>query len=108
MHQVKIIGGTVTKFGKHMDRNMKSLAAEAVNGALESAGIEKEQLQGAWVGNAAQGIIEGQECIRGQVVLRDMGIGGIPVRLNTPSERQSRASSRSPWSTLILTAVCPS
>jgi len=62
-----------------MDRNMKSLAAEAVVGALKDAGITKEQLQGAWVGNAAQGVLDGQESIRGQVVLRPMGIGGIPV-----------------------------
>ncbi|MBI5119238.1 thiolase family protein [Candidatus Poribacteria bacterium] len=79
MRKVKIIGGAVTKFGKHMNRNMKSLVAEAVEGALTDAGITKAQLQGAWVGNAAQGINEGQECIRGQVVLRAMGIGGIPV-----------------------------
>ncbi len=79
MNNVKIIGGAVTKFGKHMDRNMKSLVAEAVGGAIKDAGMEKEQLQGAWVGNAAQGLIDGQECIRGQVVLRAMGIGGIPV-----------------------------
>lgn len=79
MRKVKIIGGAVTKFGKHMNRNMKSLVAEAVEGALMDAGITKAQLQGAWVGNAAQGINEGQECIRGQVVLRAMGIGGIPV-----------------------------
>jgi len=58
---------------------MKSLAAEAVLGALEDAGITKEQLQGAWVGNAAQGVLDGQESIRGQVVLRPLGIGGIPV-----------------------------
>jgi acetyl-CoA acetyltransferase len=79
MRKVKIIGGAVTKFGKHMDRNMKSLVAEAVGGALKDAGITKEQLHGAWVGNAAQGVNDGQECIRGQVVLRAMGIGGIPV-----------------------------
>jgi acetyl-CoA acetyltransferase len=79
MRKVKIIGGAVTKFGKHMDRNMKSLVAEAVTGALADAGITKEQIQGAWVGNAAQGITDGQECVRGQVVLRAMGIGGIPV-----------------------------
>lgn len=79
MRKVKVIGGAVTKFGKHFDRNMKSLVAEAVGGALEDAGITKDQLQGAWVGNAAQGVMDGQECIRGQIVLRAMGIGGIPV-----------------------------
>ena len=41
MRKVKIIGGAMTKFGKHLDRNLKSLVAEAVNGALDGAGIEK-------------------------------------------------------------------
>ncbi|MFC1895907.1 thiolase family protein [Thermodesulfobacteriota bacterium] len=79
MRKVKILGGAVTKFGKHLDRNLKSLVGEAVEGALKDAGIEKDQLQGAWVGNAAQGVLQGQESIRGQIVLRHMGIGGIPV-----------------------------
>jgi len=79
MNQVKIIGGAITKFGRHLDRNLKSLVAEAVNGALEDAGVTKEQLQGAWVGNASQGVLQGQESIRGQVVLNPLGIVGIPV-----------------------------
>ena len=61
MRKVKIIGGTMTKFGRHMERNLKSLVAEAVNGALKDAGINKKQLQGAWVGNASQGVLQGQE-----------------------------------------------
>jgi len=79
MHKVEIIGGAMTKFGRHMDRNLKSLVAEAVNGALKDAGVSKEQIQGVWVGNASQGLLQGQESIRGQVVMRAMGIGGIPV-----------------------------
>ncbi len=79
MGKVMIIGGAVTRFGRHLDRNLKSLVEEAVKGALKDAAITKEQLQGAWVGNAAQGVLQGQESIRGQVVLRAMGIGGIPV-----------------------------
>ena len=79
MRKVKIIGGGITKFGRHLDRNLKSLVAEAVNAALKDAGITKDQLQGVWVGNASQGVLTGQESIRGQVVMRAMGIGGIPV-----------------------------
>jgi acetyl-CoA acetyltransferase len=79
MRNVRIIGGGMTKFGKHLNRNLKSLVAEAVDGALQDAGMEKGQLEGAWVGNAAQGVLDGQESVRGQVVLRAMGIGGIPV-----------------------------
>ncbi len=79
MRKVKIIGAGMTKFGKHLDRNLKSLVGEAVGIALKDAGISKELLEGAWVGNASQGVLQGQESIRGQVVLREMGIGGIPV-----------------------------
>jgi acetyl-CoA acyltransferase len=79
MRKVKIIGGSMTKFGRHLDRNLKSLVAEAVRGALKDAGLTQEHIQGAWVGNASEGVLQGQESIRGQVVLRAMGIGGIPV-----------------------------
>ena len=79
MQKVKVIGGSVTKFGKHPDRNMKSLASEAVNGALKSANLEIKDLEGAWVGNCVQGIFSGQEMIRGQIVLHTMGIHSIPI-----------------------------
>ncbi|MDP2947981.1 MAG: thiolase family protein, partial [Chloroflexota bacterium] len=55
------------------------MAREAVDAALQSAGADKSQIEAAVVGNAVAGLITGQECIRGQVMLRDMGIGGIPV-----------------------------
>lgn len=102
MRKVKIIGGAVTHFGKHLDRNMKSLAADAVNGALKSAGITKDQLQGAWVGNASWGLIEGQESIRGQVVLRPMGIGRIPV-INVENACASSATAlQGAWAMVAL------
>ncbi|MDK1024557.1 MAG: thiolase family protein [Gammaproteobacteria bacterium] len=79
MMNVTMIGGGMTKFGKHKDRNLKSMVAEAVGLALEDAGIDKEALQAAYVGNASQGVLQGQESIRGQVVLHEMGIGGLPI-----------------------------
>ena len=82
MRDVAIIGAGMTDFGKFLDRSMKDLAREAVQGALDSAGMDKSKLQAAVVGNATAGLITGQEMIRGQVVLRDMGIGGIPI-INT-------------------------
>ncbi len=79
MRKVKVIGGAVTKFGKQPDRNMKSLAADAVTGAIKDAGIASKDIGGAWVGNCVQGIFDGQEMIRGQIVLHTMGIYGIPI-----------------------------
>jgi acetyl-CoA acetyltransferase len=74
-----ITGVGMTHFGKHMDLGLKALGGAAVTEAIASAGIDKSDLQAAYVGNAAAGLITGQECIRGQVVLRSVGIGKIPV-----------------------------
>lgn len=82
MREVAVIGAGMTRFGKYIDRSMKDLAREAVENALHTAGVERHELHAAAVGNAVAGLVTGQECIRGQVVLRDMGIGGIPV-INT-------------------------
>lgn len=74
-----VAGVGMTTFGKHLDRGLKSLGAEAVQAALDDAGLDASALEAAYVGNAAAGVVTGQESIRGQVVLRGMGIGGIPV-----------------------------
>jgi len=82
MRDVAIVGAGMTNFGKFLDRSMKDIAGEAVKSALDSAGVDKHKLEVAVVGNATAGLITGQEMIRGQVALRDMGIGGIPI-INT-------------------------
>jgi len=74
-----IAGSAMTPFGKHVDTGLKALGAAAVTGALEDAGVCGADLDAAFVGNAAAGVITGQECIRGQVILRSVGIGKIPV-----------------------------
>jgi acetyl-CoA acyltransferase len=91
MREVAIVGAGMTRFAKHLDRSMKDLTREAVEAALNSCGVEKQKLDAAAVGNAMAGLITGQECIRGQVVLRDMGIGGIPV-INTENACASAAT----------------
>ncbi len=82
MRQVAIAGAGMTRFAKYADRGLKELTSEAVAAALSSAGIDKSALEVAIVGNAAAGLITGQECIRAQVVLRSMGIDKIPM-INT-------------------------
>lgn len=74
-----VAGVGMTRFGKQMDKTLKVLAGEAIQLALADAGMDKSALQAAWMGNAAAGIVTGQEMIRGQVALREMGIGRIPV-----------------------------
>jgi acetyl-CoA acetyltransferase len=69
----------MSRFAKFYDRNLKSLVTEAVEGALKQAGVTRDDIDAAWVGNAAQGLLTGQETIRGQVALRPAGIDGIPI-----------------------------
>jgi acetyl-CoA acetyltransferase len=77
--QAFIAGVGMTHFGKHLELGLKSLGAEAVKQAVADAGVELRELQAAWVGNAAAGLMTGQESIRGQVILRSIGLGRIPV-----------------------------
>ncbi len=74
-----VVGVGMTPFGKHLDRGLKSLAAEAISAAIKDAGLEPSQIQAAYMANSAAGVMTGQEMIRGQVALRPLGIGGIPV-----------------------------
>lgn len=79
MSDIYIAGVSMTHFGKHLDRSLKDLTAEALNAALEDAGCEKTQLEAAFFGNCVQGHMEGQDMIRGEVALRNCGVQGIPV-----------------------------
>ncbi|MCB1679785.1 MAG: thiolase family protein [Halioglobus sp.] len=74
-----VAGVGMTRFGKHLDVPLKSLAGEAIREALADAGITGAELQAAYMGNAAGGVVQGQEMISGQVALRELGIGRIPV-----------------------------
>lgn len=74
-----VAGIGMTSFGKHMDTGFKALGAEAVTLALADSGLGMDDLQAAYVGNAAAGLVTGQECIRGQVILRSIGLGKLPV-----------------------------
>jgi acetyl-CoA acetyltransferase len=74
-----VAGVGMTRFGKHLDVKLKHLAGEAIREALADAGIASSEIQAAYMGNAAAGVLQGQEMIRGQAVLRELGIGRIPV-----------------------------
>lgn len=80
MKQSAIIAGVgMTRFGKHIDRSLSSLAHEAIREALDDAGLDSSEIQAAWAGAAGAGIMTGQTLVTGQVMLRSMGIGRIPV-----------------------------
>lgn len=79
MRDVAIVGAGMTRFGKYLDKSMKDFVREAATAALDVAGMDKSVPQVAIVGNAAAGLSVGQESIRAQVVLREMGVQGIPM-----------------------------
>jgi len=74
-----IAGAGMTAFGKFPERTLSDLAGEAIRAALADSGLGLADIQAAYMGNAAAGTITGQVCIPGEVVLRSMGLGGIPV-----------------------------
>ncbi len=74
-----IAGVGMTRFAKHLDRGLKDLSAEAVTEAVADAGIGLGDLEAAFVGNCAAGLVTGQESVRGQVVLHPLDVGRIPI-----------------------------
>jgi acetyl-CoA acetyltransferase len=104
MSNAIIAGVGMTRFGKHLDTGLKALGREALLAALADAGIEKEDLEAAYVGNAMAGLITGQECIRGQVVLRSAGIGAIPV-INVENACASASTAFHQAATMVAAGV---
>lgn len=74
-----IAGVGMTRFAKHPDRGLKDLSAEAVTAAVSDCGIGLDDLEAAFVGNCAAGLVTGQESVRGQVVLHPLEVGKIPI-----------------------------
>jgi len=74
-----VAGIGMTRFAKHPDRGLKDLGAEAATAAVADAGIGLEDIDAAYVGNCAAGLVTGQESVRGQVILSSIGVGKIPI-----------------------------
>ena len=92
MQDIFIIGVGMTPFGRMLDVDLKTMTRLATEAALSDAGIEKSDLNGAYFANVSQGHMERQHMIRGEIALRSMGIGGIPV-INVENACASGSSS---------------
>lgn len=79
MTDTYVTGTAMTRFGKHLDRSMKDLGAEAITGALRDADVGVRDIQAIYFANSLAGLITGQECIRGEVVVYPLGFGTIPI-----------------------------
>lgn len=76
---VYVIGVGMLRFGRMLERGIKSLAADALRAALDDAELDQQHIEAAWFANSGWGTNGGQDCIRGQVALRAAGLAGIPV-----------------------------
>jgi acetyl-CoA acyltransferase len=79
MRETYIVGVGMTPFGRFAATSVGELAARASREALADAGLASSQVHGIAFANAAQGALEGQHGIRGQVALDGCGFGNAPV-----------------------------
>jgi hypothetical protein len=59
--------------------SVNDLTREAVSIALRDAGAELGDIDAAYFGNTAHGLLEGRHVATGQVALRSMGFERIPI-----------------------------
>jgi acetyl-CoA acetyltransferase len=74
-----IVGTGMTPFGFAPGSSVRSLATAAVGEALDDAGVGVGDVDMVVFANAGEGVLTGQEMIRGQVVFHGYGFGGIPI-----------------------------
>ena len=76
MPAVALVGVAMTPFGRHPDATIGDLASEAVRGALNDAGLEAADVDAVVFSNSFDGLMSGQESIRGEVALAGVGFAG--------------------------------
>lgn len=76
---VYIVGVGMTHFGRHPAQSVRDLTRSAVEDALRDAGCKAADVGVAFFGNVAQGFMEGQTSIRGQIALLPLGFESIPI-----------------------------
>lgn len=77
--KVRIVGTGTSQFGMFVDERLRSLVRTAVNGALADAGIGADEVGFVVFGNAAAGVLTGQEMIRAHTSLADSPLAGCPA-----------------------------
>ncbi|SDJ80217.1 Acetyl-CoA acetyltransferase [Bradyrhizobium sp. Rc2d] len=78
MVHVYVVGVGMTAFRKHSDKSVKDLTKMALDAVQSDAGAAIP-FDVAFFANTAQGHLEGQSMISGQIALQSAGLEGIPV-----------------------------
>src|SRR5262249_44534564 len=75
---VRVVGAAMTSQATR-DHEPADLAAAAVAGALADAGLQPDRVAMVLLSNAGGATLCDQECVRGQVWLRGLGLGPTPI-----------------------------
>ena len=73
---IYIIGAATTKFGELWATSPRTLAHEAVTGALADAGIKSNQVEALFVGNMLSGMLGAQEHL-GAFFAEELALPGL-------------------------------
>ncbi len=76
---VYILGVGMTKFGKYLEKGIKTLTGEALERVLEDCDLGRDAVEAAWFANSYWGMYTMQHGIRGQVALSANGLEGVPI-----------------------------
>jgi acetyl-CoA acetyltransferase len=76
---VYILGVGMTKFGKYLEKGIKTLTGEALELVLSDSGLGRDDVEAAWFSNSYWGMYTMQHGIRGQVALSANGLEGVPI-----------------------------
>ena len=74
-----IVGVGMTPFTRAPDKSVFDLTSEAVHDAIDDAGASLKDIEFAFFSNTTQGVMEGQHLVPGQMALRKLGLGGVPI-----------------------------
>jgi len=77
--RVYIVGSSMIKFGKYLERGIKDLTGEALKLVLDDCGLGLGDIEAAWFSNSGWGMHDFQHSIRGQVALSANGLDKIPI-----------------------------
>lgn len=96
MRDVAIIGTGITQFGELWSPPLRDLHAIAVADCLADAGIERRQVQSAWIGCMSSGLFNGQEHLAS--ILTDYaGLAGIAATRVETACASGGAAFRAAW-----------
>lgn len=81
LRKVAIVGIGETNYGKHLDKSITDIGAEACIKAIKNAGVSHKKIQLATCGHVCQWNAPlGQYFALPQVILREIGITQIPIQ----------------------------